>query len=159
MRSVTFTVPGRIGGKGRHRSFMRGNKVIHAAHQPTESMEGVIKHFAHQAMVKQKMPLLSGALGLTVMMYRSYPKSWSARQISRSNYVTGKPDYDNICKLIGDSLNGIMYRDDSQIANASFTRIYRLGMDEAEETQITVRELEDQFEKPRQKRTNFGGPA
>jgi Holliday junction resolvase RusA-like endonuclease len=35
-----------------------------------------------------------------------------------------KPDLDNIAKIIADSLNGVAYRDDSQIVESSVAKFY-----------------------------------
>ena len=37
---------------------------------------------------------------------------------------TLKPDYDNIAKIIADSLNGIAYRDDAQIVDGYVRKFY-----------------------------------
>ena len=144
---VSFTVPGRIGGKQRHRSFVRHGQVIHATPEQTVSQEGIVKHYGHQAMIKDRLPMLRGALRLHVEVWRCYPKSWSPKKCARHTYVTGKPDWDNTGKLIGDALNGICYRDDSQIADGRLVRRYRT---EGEEIQVTLTELDTVFEEPRQ---------
>ena len=35
-----------------------------------------------------------------------------------------KPDYDNIAKIITDALNGIAYKDDSQVVWANIRKLY-----------------------------------
>ena len=42
----------------------------------------------------------------------------------RLMYVTKKPDADNILKAISDALNGIVYRDDSQVCDCSVVKLY-----------------------------------
>jgi Holliday junction resolvase RusA-like endonuclease len=39
-------------------------------------------------------------------------------------YPTGKPDWDNIGKLVCDSLNGILWRDDAVIVDGSTSKRY-----------------------------------
>jgi Holliday junction resolvase RusA-like endonuclease len=154
---VSFIVPGRVGGKQRvGRDFRKG---LHHTFNPrkTESQEGVIRHYGHQAMVQARQPLLRGALRLHVEVWRNYPKSWSAKKCSVHTYVTGKPDWDNTAKLIGDALNGICYSDDSQIADGRLVRRYRL--DDTECIHITLEELDTVFEPPRQKRRHMLGAS
>lgn len=56
------------------------------------------------------------------------PKSWSKKKqkeaLSNSMGKTTKPDLDNIVKSITDSLNGLAYKDDSQITSIVANKIY-----------------------------------
>ena len=56
------------------------------------------------------------------------PKSWpkSKKQAALVGEVqhTGKPDADNVLKIVGDALNGIVWADDSQIVSASINKRY-----------------------------------
>jgi Holliday junction resolvase RusA-like endonuclease len=45
---------------------------------------------------------------------------------------TGKPDADNIAKIVGDALNGVVWVDDSQIVLLTIRKMY------AEEGKVTV---------------------
>ena len=139
MRSVVFTVPGRLGGKGRPR-FVNG--MVLTPHK-TVVEEGVIKHFAHDAMRQGRLSLLQGPLFVGVQVRLAYPKSWSAKKCGNTLYVQGKPDLDNQLKLLGDAMNGIVFLDDAQIAQVSFERRY-IGTGKEESVTVVVRELEDQ---------------
>lgn len=67
-------------------------------------------------------------LDVRVMAYYTIPKSISKkkRQAMLDHKVrpTKKPDFDNIGKVICDSLNGIAYRDDAQIVDAQVRKFY-----------------------------------
>lgn len=67
-------------------------------------------------------------LDVRVMAYYTIPKSISKkkRQAMLNHKVrpTKKPDFDNIGKVICDSLNGIAYRDDAQIVDAQVRKFY-----------------------------------
>lgn len=67
-------------------------------------------------------------LDVRVMAYYTIPKSNSKkkRQAMLDHKVrpTKKPDFDNIGKVICDSLNGIAYRDDAQIVDAQVRKFY-----------------------------------
>jgi Holliday junction resolvase RusA-like endonuclease len=39
-------------------------------------------------------------------------------------YVVRKPDYDNLAKLLGDALNGAVYKDDAAIADGRVVKRY-----------------------------------
>lgn len=136
-QAVVFTVPGRIGGKGRHRAFIRDGKIKTYTPGKTANQEALIRHFAAGAMYTHD--LLQGPLGLSIEVYRLAPKSWSEKKRASATWVTGKPDADNTIKLCSDSMNGIVYRDDSQIATIYFAREYVL--EGPEKIDIEVEEL------------------
>lgn len=101
----------------------------------TRSDEAVVRQLAHLAL--RGAPLLDGALHLEVNVYRLIPKSWSGKRRAIARWITGKPDCDNQIKLLSDAMNGIVYRDDSQIAAITMRRMY--GLPEC--VGITVTEL------------------
>lgn len=120
--AVAFTVPGLIGGKGRGRAFRRGNHVGVYTPEKTRSQEAIVRQQASLAM-NDAQPL-EGPLRLRVTLWKPIPASWSRKKREAAVYVTGKPDADNTIKLLGDAMNGICYRDDSQIAELFFIRRY-----------------------------------
>lgn len=101
----------------------------------TQSDEAVVRQFAHLAIMGT--PLLQGPLRLEVEIYRPFPKSWSMKRRAATFWITGKPDCDNMLKLIADAMNGIAYQDDSQIAALAMVRLY--GIPEC--VGVTVTEL------------------
>lgn len=137
MSSVSFTIPGRIGGKGRARSTASGH---HYTPAKTRSDEGIVRHFA--LMASRETPLLKGPLKLTIEIWIEKPKSWSAKRKAAAVWVTGKPDWDNSGKLICDAMNHLVYADDSQIAWPEMKRRYCDAVHPAEEVRVTVEELE-----------------
>jgi len=58
-----------------------------------------------------------------------------AGEIGLLKYPTGRPDWDNLGKIISDALNGIAWRDDSQIVDASVKKFYT---DPDEAPRVTV---------------------
>lgn len=133
--NLVFVVPGRLGGKGRARAFVRGGKI--AMHTPgkTAADESVVRHFAAEAMREAKTAPLEGPLRLEITISRMIPKSWSAKKRQGAFWITGKPDCDNSAKLIADALNGITYGDDSQVAVLTVRRTY--GLPECTVVKIT----------------------
>lgn len=118
--TINFAIPGRIGGKGRPR-FVRATGRTYTP-EKTRSTEALVRTIASDAM-KGDAPL-EGAVALKVNVWITPPQSWSKKKRAAADYVTGKPDCDNVLKLIGDACNGIVWRDDSQIAEASISRRY-----------------------------------
>lgn len=122
LTAYTIEIPGELRGKARPRVLRNGHSYTP---QATVSAENWIKACAvEQGVVRP----LDGPLELSVTVERAVPASWSKKKraaaLAGEIGATGKPDLDNIIKLIGDSLNGIAWGDDSQIVNLSVVRIY-----------------------------------
>jgi len=137
-RSISFTIAGRIGGKGRPRGFVRGGKVAMFTPAKTVSDEAIVRHTAHSVM--RGAPPLVGPIRLVVQTWRQPPVSWSLKKRAAAKWITSKPDFDNTLKLISDALNGIAYLDDAQIASGHHQKQYRLF--EAECVEVLLEELE-----------------
>lgn len=141
---VTIYIPGRLKGKVHHRSralTVRGKTFVQTYKDPnTRNAMAIVAHFASQAMYGHK-PIV-GPVEARVSVVMSPPASWSKRRREAARFVTGKPDCDNMQKLIFDACNGIVYGDDSQIAFITFERRYSLT--EAEAARVSFRALEAQ---------------
>lgn len=67
-------------------------------------------------------------LDVRIFAFYGIPKSVSKKK--RQEMIEGKirpvkkPDFDNIAKVICDSLNGIAYRDDAMIVDGMFRKYY-----------------------------------
>lgn len=55
---------------------------------------------------------------------KSKPKKWQRLALAGKIRPTKKPDFDNIGKIVADSLNGIAYRDDSAIVDGWVRKFY-----------------------------------
>ncbi|MFA5307445.1 MAG: RusA family crossover junction endodeoxyribonuclease [Candidatus Babeliales bacterium] len=73
---------------------------------------------------------LEGALQMTVRAYFQIPKSKpkKVQELMRQGVIRpiSKPDWDNVGKIISDALNGLAYRDDSQIVQATVEKYYSI---------------------------------
>lgn len=113
-------------GKGRHRfSTVCGHAKTRTPDQ-TVIYENLVKtEYRNQSGVRFPDDAM---LDVRVMAYYTIPKSISKkkRQAMLDHKVrpTKKPDFDNIGKVICDSLNGIAYRDDAQIVDAQVRKFY-----------------------------------
>lgn len=119
-RCVHINFNGKLIGKGRPR-FGRGRAYTPAK---TVAAERSLGWIAKEAMSRAGLPLLAGPLRLSVSVMALRPPSWSKKKALATTFITGKPDADNQIKLIGDALNGIVWNDDSQIAEIEFRRVY-----------------------------------
>jgi len=111
-----ITIPGKPIAKHRPRFYRRGNYVGTYNDQQTE--EGRWQLFA-AGQVKQ---ILDGPIKLEVMFYMPIPKSAPKR--NRPIWHTKKPDLDNLIKFVKDCLNGIAWKDDSQVCSIAAEKMY-----------------------------------
>lgn len=141
IQSVSFTIPGRIRGKGRPRfraMSAKGRTFVQTyTDAKTESGEAVVRHFASEAM--KGRPPMDGPVSIQIEIVMHHPKSWSKKKRAGTKFPTCKPDADNQLKLVGDACNGILWHDDSQISEVSLTRLY--ADNEGERVQNRARSL------------------
>ena len=98
-------------GKQRARVLRSGRSYTP---KETVDLERLIAWECKKAMGQRKP--LEGPLWLTVKASFHYPKAWSVRKRALTNWKDSKPDIDNIVKLVKDSLKGIAWGDDAQVA-------------------------------------------
>lgn len=93
----------------------------------TEAHEKAIAEYAALLLRGRNQPT-EEPLCLMVHAFRSVPESWSdadrARALDGNIAPTSRPDGDNYLKLVQDALNGIAYRDDSQIIDSHVIKRY-----------------------------------
>jgi Holliday junction resolvase RusA-like endonuclease len=123
---IMFKVPGTPKGKGRPKFAKRGNKVITRTPDDTVVYENLVKIKAEEAM--QGRELFSGRVSLEARMGFAIPESWSkkkkAQALAGEISPTGKPDIDNVIKALGDAMNGVVFKDDSQICAVRASKYY-----------------------------------
>lgn len=120
--SIRIQVPGQPQGKGRAR-FGSGRTYTPAK---TVAYEGLIALAGEQVM--GAIEKIEGPIFLTVTATFDIPKSrakkMAAVMAGGIAWHTAKPDQDNIMKAVGDGLNGIVWKDDSQIAFSKCMKMY-----------------------------------
>lgn len=117
---IRFTVPGEPQGKGRARVGTIQGKARMFTPQKTVAYEGLIAVAAQSAM--DGAALFTGPVMLEVTMYCPIRPSWSkkkqAQGLAGDIYPTSKPDADNCMKAVCDALNGVAWKDDTQVTDA-----------------------------------------
>lgn len=123
---IRISVPGLPQGKGRPRLSTRGGFARAYTPQKTVAYEGLIALAAQDIM--NGAALLEGPVKVTAFARFPVPDSWSKKRkalaADGSLYHTSKPDGDNIAKALGDGLNGIVWKDDSQVAVFTIIKLY-----------------------------------
>ena len=123
---IRFTVPGPPQGKGRPRFSTKGGFARAFTPQKTVAYEGLIA-MAGEAAMAGAVPF-EGPMRVDAIATFAIPKSWSKKRRAEAEsgtvFHTSKPDRDNIDKAIGDGLNGIIWKDDSQVAAGQTIKRY-----------------------------------
>lgn len=121
MSVLTINVPGEIRGK----AAIRMNGGIGFMDSKTRNMMSWVKVCAINQVGQ---PCLEGPLTLSIIVNIAVPASWSKRKqadaLAGRIRPTSKPDASNRLKLIEDALNGICWRDDSQIVDVRVVKQY-----------------------------------
>lgn len=128
--TIKFTVYGIPIPKARARMVVNKAKGFIHSYTPkaTVAYESLIAGVAYKH--KAKGGLLTGPVSMTLKIYRDIPKSFSQKK--RAAAESGellpitKPDSSNILKSVEDSLNGIIYVDDSQICHHEIWKKYSI---------------------------------
>lgn len=111
---ISFFVPGKPIPQARPRVTRGGQRT----YDPKRSADAkkVAAGYALEARVKAGAALIEdGPVTVTLEARFAYPKSTrKSARIDRAP-LTGKPDVENIAKLLLDAMTGIIYRDDSQV--------------------------------------------
>lgn len=110
---ISFEVKGKPIGKGRPRLGKYGTYTP----EKTKSYEALVKYIFINEFKNFKP--FTGYIEANITAIFEVPKSYSKKKtkelLDGHNNYDNKPDLDNIAKIILDSLNGLAYKDDSQV--------------------------------------------
>ena len=124
---VKFTILGEPAGKGRPRFRRVGPYVKTYTPEKTASNENLVKLEYERQCGYYRFPD-DAQLDVRIIAYYEIPKSVSkkkARMMENGEIrPTKAPDFDNIGKVVCDSLNKIAYRDDAQVVDAQVRKFY-----------------------------------
>ena len=116
---IQFVVPGQPVAKGRHKTARRGKFLTHYTPAKTVNYEGLVAHAACIAMAGK--PLITGACYLELNIRLQIPESWpkKKKEMAAAGLIgaTKKPDADNLEKSLCDGMNGVVWKDDSQVVD------------------------------------------
>ena len=119
---ITFFVPGEPKGLKRHRTGKFGT------YDPSK---GDKADFLILAMENKPKRPYECALSVTIRAYFTRPKSHYGTGKNATKTKKGipvfhakKPDADNVSKFVLDALNGVFWRDDSQVAELTVLKCY-----------------------------------
>lgn len=143
---MKIIIPGSPTAKMRHRSFvktLKSGKNFVGAYNPQRSVEDKFISFL-MTQIPQDHDLILEPIYIQIWYGLPRPKSHYGTgrnegklKASAPKYPAKKPDIDNYEKFIFDCLNGVVYRDDSQIISCRHDKRYS----ENPRTEIEVRRL------------------
>lgn len=121
MAEITLTVVTDPVAKARARVAMRGTRIHAYTPAKTQQAEWRIRE-AFCAKFPHHVPW-TGAIELVVQARIKMPASLAKKYRSTAIPIT-RPDCDNYLKTVLDSLNGVAFVDDSQVATVTFSKRY-----------------------------------
>lgn len=125
--AVKFTIPGPPKGKGRPKVERHGDRNIARTPDDTVLYENLVKT-EYRRQCGQARFEDDDALDLRVVAYYAIPKSVSKKKrlLMEAGIIRPikKPDFDNIGKIVGDSLNELAFKDDAQVVDGLVRKFY-----------------------------------
>lgn len=123
---IKFTIPGEATAQGRPRAGKtKTGKTRMYDPQKSKDYKSYVRLVASQYMPKNQ---LEGQISMHLKIYRQIPKSMTKKlrkaSIEEIHRPITKPDCSNIAKGIEDALNGLIYKDDSQIVDLHVSKFY-----------------------------------
>jgi len=108
------------------RTTRTGNKYLDAS---VIKYRKAIRNMAISQMRNQKAERIEGAVNMNIIYAFRRPKSLSKKERNeidggKNIPKTTKPDIDNLTKAILDALNGIVWKDDAQVAQINIQKIW-----------------------------------
>lgn len=141
MKSIKFSVPGQPFAKQRPKFARAGDYVKTYTPDKTTSYENLVKLMFREA-AKGKMFKDDDMLDVRIIAYYEIPKSTSKKKrklmLEHKIRPAKKPDWDNIGKIVCDSLNKVAYHDDSAVVDAQVRKFYS----EQPRVDVTIRAIE-----------------
>ena len=129
MNAICFTVPGKPQGKARARTFYNPKTKGMSSITPEKTVlyENLIATCYMDKAGNDRFPDDSYLL-VRIQAFYEPPKSVSKKK--RTEMLDGKilpakkPDIDNVVKAVLDALNGVAYRDDTQVIELHVRKSY-----------------------------------
>jgi len=130
--AVKFIVPGVAVPKGRPRVVRRRVKgtCIPMAITPDKTVifENLVKSRADDAMRERQLTMNTEPLRVEISIGVPIPSSWNKKrqEFAKAGVIApvSRPDLDNCAKSILDGMNGVVFRDDSQVVALSVHKLY-----------------------------------
>ena len=136
MSTLAFTITGEPKGQPRPRAFARKMGSVHVARfydsDVADEWKRAVQIVVLDASIVHKWPLTLGPVAISMFFSLPRPKShFGAKGLKASAPVhhSGKPDVDNLAKLVMDQItkSGRIWRDDSQVVSLRVEKLWASG--------------------------------
>lgn len=136
MSTLAFTVTGEPKGQPRPRAFARKMGNVHVARfydsDVADEWKRAVQIVVRDAAIVHKWPLTLGPVAISMCFSLPRPKShFGAKGLKPSAPVhhSGKPDADNLAKLVMDQItkSARIWRDDSQVVSLRVEKLWASG--------------------------------
>ena len=136
MSTLAFTITGEPKGQPRPRAFARKMGNVHVARfydsDVADAWKRAVQIVVLDASIVHKWPLTLGPVAISMCFSLPRPKShFGAKGLKASAPVhhSGKPDADNLAKLVMDQItkSGRIWRDDSQVVSLTVHKLWASG--------------------------------
>lgn len=123
---MQFTIDANPVPKGRPKFSKVGGFVKTYSPKKTVDYENIVRQTAAQAMGQTE--LLETPVAVYLYIRLPIPKSYTRKRseacLKGLERPTKKPDIDNLAKSVLDGINGVIWKDDSQIVSLHVTKVY-----------------------------------
>jgi Holliday junction resolvase RusA-like endonuclease len=137
---IHITIPGEPQGKARARTFYHrtAKRIVSMTPDKTQNYEALIKQIAQDVAGDT---YFDGKIEMTIKAYYEIAASdkGTKKRNKEQNITrpTKKPDADNIAKVVCDSLNKVVYKDDTQVVRLIVEKWYTVDKPRVE---VEIRE-------------------
>lgn len=123
---VKFFIPGEPVAQGRPRATTINGRTRMYDAPKSATYKNMVSWVASLNMLGKD--LMDDSVSVIITVQKSIPQSWSkkkqAKAIEGTVRPTGRPDIDNYIKAVFDGLNGVVFKDDSQVVYIGATKMY-----------------------------------
>jgi len=150
MSTLAFRVAGEPKGQPRPRAFARKMGAIHVARfydsDVADTWKWLVKVAIIEAAIRQKWAFTESPVAVELRFAMPRPKShFGAKGLKPSApmHHSGKPDADNLAKLVMDQITKSekVWRDDSQVASLIVHKFYAAGNEQGCSVSISTLEI------------------
>lgn len=143
-RALVFFAAGVPRPKGSHRAFVvNGRAVMAGMGKDERGWREKVTAAARDAMAASKLAPLEGCVEVLLEFYDQRPKSHfrasGALKADVQPRPTKAPDADKLMRSVGDALNGVCWRDDAQVCEATIRKLYTTEAQPFVGVRVTVR--------------------
>ena len=123
---ITFKIDGTPKGKARARTVCKNGRTWSYTPKGTQDYENNVKKSFLDEFSLSLEEIIEKPVKVSIIAFFEPNKSLSNKKKEQlyNQYYLKKPDADNIAKSICDALNGLAYKDDSQIYDLSVKKFY-----------------------------------